>query len=96
MEDEHKEAIESLAAERYMLDEMTDAERESFEDHYFNCRFCSEDVRAIDLMRRTGAAIGRRKKVAPKRLAMVVAPWTIAASLATALTWPQRSRGRRW
>ena len=33
----HTEAISSLASERYLLDEMSDQEREAFEAHYFEC-----------------------------------------------------------
>jgi hypothetical protein len=42
----HGEAIASQAPERYLLGEMTKAEREEFEDHYFSCELCAEDVRA--------------------------------------------------
>lgn len=41
----HNEAIESLAAERYILDEMPDAERDAFEAHFFDCAECAEAVR---------------------------------------------------
>ena len=42
---EHAEAIESHTAERYLLDELTTAEADSFEEHYFDCHECAEDVR---------------------------------------------------
>lgn len=84
MEDEHQQAIRTLAAERYMLGQMTDAERETFEEHYFNCRFCVEDVKGIDLMSR---AVRQQPKQQPVRKwrPMTVAPWAVAASLAGAL-----------
>lgn len=84
MEDQHKTAVETLAAERYMLGQMTDAERESFEEHYFNCRHCIEDVKAIDVI----ATAAKQPKVEPVRKgrSMTVVPWAIAASLAGALT----------
>src|SRR3954453_17460741 len=83
MDDQHQQAIRTLAAERYMLGEMTDAERETFEEHYFNCRFCVEDVKAIDLMSRAV----RKQKPQPVRKwrPMNVAPWAVAASLAGVL-----------
>lgn len=41
----HQEAIETHAAERYQLDEMTELERHAFESHYFECPTCAEGVR---------------------------------------------------
>ena len=42
---DHERAIQNLAAESYLLDEMTPGEREAFEAHYFECPSCAEDVR---------------------------------------------------
>ena len=33
---DHLQAVNTLAAERYLLDEMTDAERDEFEGHFFS------------------------------------------------------------
>jgi hypothetical protein len=41
---EHKEAIRIQAVDRYLLGELTAAEREEFEDHFFSCGECSEDL----------------------------------------------------
>lgn len=41
----HDDALRTMAAERYQLGEMTEAEREAFEAHYFECQQCAEDVR---------------------------------------------------
>jgi hypothetical protein len=43
--EEHRAAVESMAAERYVLGEMEPAERDAFEDHFFDCNECSSDVR---------------------------------------------------
>jgi len=43
---DHREAIQQMAAERYLLDEMTPELRESFEEHAFDCPECSMDLRA--------------------------------------------------
>jgi hypothetical protein len=43
---EHAEAIRSGAAERYLLDELDEAERSRYEEHYFDCRECAEDVKS--------------------------------------------------
>ncbi len=68
-----------------MLDQMTEAERETFEEHYFNCRICVENVKAIDLMSRAIQPQPIRQPVRKWR-PMTVAPWAIAAGLAGALT----------
>lgn len=41
---EHVAAIESGAAERYLLGEMAEAERNEFEAHFFECSLCAADV----------------------------------------------------
>lgn len=42
---EHESVIANRAVERYILGEMTADERDSFEEHYFTCGDCAEDVR---------------------------------------------------
>ncbi|HJQ40664.1 MAG TPA: hypothetical protein VKB93_26275 [Thermoanaerobaculia bacterium] len=41
---DHSEAQQNHAVERYLLNEMTGGERDGFEEHYFDCRLCAEDV----------------------------------------------------
>ena len=45
----HTEAVETMAAERYLLDELMPEARDSFEEHVFECPECAFDLR-------TGAA----------------------------------------
>lgn len=56
----HQQAVDSMASERYVLDEMTEPERFEFEAHYFDCEECADDVRLAHLIReeaeRSGAA----------------------------------------
>jgi hypothetical protein len=85
MEDEHEQAIRTLAAERYMLGQMTDAERETFEEHYFNCRFCVEDVKGIDLMSQAARQQPKPQPVPKWWRPMNVAPWAVSATLAGVL-----------
>lgn len=40
----HEDAVKSMATERYTLDEMEPAERNAFEEHFFDCSFCADDV----------------------------------------------------
>jgi hypothetical protein len=42
----HDDAIRTLAAERYALDELSEQERHEFEAHYFDCDECATDLRA--------------------------------------------------
>ena len=42
---EHSESVETMAAERYALGEMTLEERDQFEEHFFDCRECAPSVR---------------------------------------------------
>jgi hypothetical protein len=64
---EHHEAIEMMASERYLLDELTPELRDAYEEHMFGCTECANDVRF-------GAAfVESAKKVLPG-MAVVAAP----------------------
>ena len=92
----HQQALDGLASERYLLDEMTEVERFEFEAHYFDCVECAEDVRLGERIReevkRGGGATqggtepGRPATVltSPRwwRRPTVAAPWAVAATLA--------------
>jgi hypothetical protein len=43
---DHSQALEQMAAERYLLNEMTGEAREAFEEHFFDCPDCAVDLRA--------------------------------------------------
>lgn len=42
----HSEAVQQMAAERYLLGELAPNERDAFEEHYFDCPECALDLRA--------------------------------------------------
>lgn len=42
----HEEAVQEMATERYLLDELAPELREAFEEHMFECQECALDVRA--------------------------------------------------
>lgn len=44
---EHSKAVEMNAAERYFLGELSVAERDEFEAHYFDCAVCAADVKSV-------------------------------------------------
>lgn len=43
---DHAHAIRSGAAERYLLEELDDIERSEYEEHFFDCQECAEDVKS--------------------------------------------------
>jgi Putative zinc-finger len=42
---EHTQAVEIKAVERYLLGELAPSSQEEFEEHFFDCKECSEDLR---------------------------------------------------
>ena len=47
----HQQALDTMAAERYLLDEMTEIEKHAFEDHFFDCTDCAYEVRLGEQIR---------------------------------------------
>jgi anti-sigma factor RsiW len=41
---DHIEAVRLLAAEKYLLGELPNSQREEYEEHYFDCADCAEDI----------------------------------------------------
>jgi hypothetical protein len=41
---DHDQAIQESFVEKYLLGELSPAQRDEFEDHYFDCFVCAEDV----------------------------------------------------
>src|SRR5262249_40478241 len=86
----HDEAIKNGATERYVLDEMTDEEREAFEEHYFDCAVCAEDVRAATAIRDGLAAerVTAEPAVVPLQPRRRVMPAWLAAAASLAISIP--------
>lgn len=73
----HQVAVDSRATERYMLGELDDESRSAFEEHYFSCRVCADDVK-------TAAVFVDNAK------AVLAAPVVIGGSFRRAAwNWPQ-------
>jgi hypothetical protein len=71
-----------LMAERYILDELEPSERDAFEEHYFECTLCANDVRDLARFRegvRTPEAWVKEPPVAQ------VNWWAAAAGLVVAV-----------
>src|SRR5689334_16358745 len=93
----HQEAVDTLATERYLLDEMAAEDRQIFEQHYFECEICADDLRVATAMLQ-GAKEGlagtasasqvipmaahRRADRQPAWYRSAVIPWAAAATLA--------------
>jgi hypothetical protein len=92
----HQQALNTMASERYLLDEMSELERHAFEEHFFSCADCAEDVRTADLMRAGAREAGQKQPLAfqPRRQRFwtVAAPWAAAASLALVMGYQFVSR----
>lgn len=83
---EHHEAIRTMAAERYLLEEMTDDERDTFEAHFFDCAVCADSVRTgaalADATRRGDAASAAFAAPRKRSPILTFVPMAAAAMLA--------------
>jgi hypothetical protein len=82
----HDDATSTMAAERYQLGEMSDAERDAFEAHYFECEECAEEVHLGALLQ-DGAR--------DRSMATASSPPSQASEAAPPLRFHARP-GRRW
>lgn len=93
----HQEAVDTLATERYLLDEMSDENRQTFEEHYFECDTCASDLRVATAMLQGAkagfAGVSTADNVVPMTprhsgtrktvwYRSVALPWAAAAALA--------------
>jgi len=102
----HADAVRTLATERYLLDEMSEIERFAFEEHFFDCVECADDIRTGSEMRRAVKAgllpdASRERHVVPLNAGKrrwnpaVVVPWAAAAMLALAVGYQSLAGGDR-
>lgn len=80
----HDEAVGTSATERYLLHELPDDDRDAFEEHYFECAVCANDVQSASAIVDTLPAVLHPKPVVVRHRAA----WhsNFAAKLATAAT----------
>src|SRR5437868_9577060 len=62
---DHETAIRINATERYFLGELSGEDRDAFEEHYFCCPDCSEDVRAMTVFAANAKAVLRQESTGP-------------------------------
>ena len=87
---QHQEAVETLASERYLLGEMSDAERDAFEEHVFSCAECADDVKAGARMQqgvRQGFASAQVIPIKRTWRPSTILPWAAAATFAFLATY---------
>jgi hypothetical protein len=102
----HSDAVRTLAVERYLLEEMSEIERFAFEDHYFDCVECADDLRTAAKLREAVKG-GMIKNASPAQVvamparrepqrwrSSVVVPWAAAATLALAVAYQAIAPGR--
>jgi hypothetical protein len=58
---EHMEAVRLRAAERYVLKQLSAAETEAFEEHFFSCTECAEEVRWISMFEQNAKRVVSQK-----------------------------------
>jgi hypothetical protein len=68
---EHSEAIQLMAAEKYLLDELSAEVRDEFEEHLFGCHECAMDMRTASVFLEQGKAVLAEPEVATVRDAIV-------------------------
>ncbi len=64
---DHNEAIRLMGAEQYLLNELSPELREQFEEHFFECTECANDVRAGAIFLEQSKAIFAAEAAAPQR-----------------------------
>jgi hypothetical protein len=65
---DHSKAIEEKFAERYLLGELTPAQRDEFEEHFFDCGVCASEVEAGAVFIDNARAVVREEPPAKQAL----------------------------
>lgn len=66
---DHGEAVRSQAVEKYLLGELDGAARDQFEEHFFDCGACAEDIRTGLLLVDNAAAELRSSRLEAREAA---------------------------
>jgi anti-sigma factor RsiW len=60
---DHQSALNGSFTERYVLEELAAAEAAEFEEHFFECPMCAEDVRRASVLAANLKAVLREEKM---------------------------------
>jgi hypothetical protein len=84
---DHETAVRSQAAERYVLEEFPPEERAAFEEHFFECPECAEEVRCASVFAANATQALREERIdemaklkSGRRWPSWRFRWTLAAS----------------
>ena len=84
----HEHAVQTQAAERYVLGDMDQQEHAAFEEHFFSCESCAGDVRATaDFANAARAIFRERHRIKPirRRVGWNIPAFSWAAAAAVCL-----------
>lgn len=70
---DHNYAIENHVAEGYLLDDLDEAERDAYENHYFGCTTCAEEVEMVSEFMDTAKQV-IREELKPQPVAISSSP----------------------
>ena len=62
---DHNYAIENHTAERYLLHELPEDERDAYEEHFFNCLVCAEEIKSASDFMETARQVVQAELHAP-------------------------------
>ena len=95
----HQHAVASKATERYLLNELDAASRAAFEEHYFSCHSCADDVKtAVQFVDNAKAVLtpraDRAAAAAPRAWVKAAVPAALAACVAIGYYLPHPANPR--
>ena len=67
---DHTQAVQAQAVDRYLLGELAGQEREEFEQHFFLCAHCSEELRDGAVFVDNARVVLREESAAPKVISL--------------------------
>src|SRR5690242_3042795 len=62
---DHNEAVRLQAAEKYLLGELPKAQSDEYEEHYFDCPACAEDLKTTALFMESSRQVLREQALEP-------------------------------
>jgi len=71
---DHNDAIQQQAAVKYLLGELPPAQRDAYEEHYFDCCLCATDIKALAAFADNAREVLRQEKVSHLVLDPIPAP----------------------
>lgn len=83
----HDEALRLQAAEKYLLNEFTPQQRDEYEEHYFDCNECAEDVKATAVFLESARQLIREGILEPQMARQHAAVPAVAAASRGFFAW---------